>query len=189
MSGKTTVLIIFLVIVTVGLTYVALSPKKPSTNSTLQPTSTQGANPTEVVSNARSILYFSPDPVTAAGSGTIDINIDTGGNNVTGVQLELLYEPTFLSDVEITPADFFDNSTVLINKIDEKLGRVSYALVIPPSGKAKIGQGTVAKLSFNTVKNAKGQTAIKFVPRSLVTAEGEIKSVLKSTTNATIILQ
>ena len=82
---------------------------------------------------------------------------------------------------------FDGDQSILINKIDTTNGKVSYAIVIPPTGKAKKGAGTVATLKFTANVSVAKQTVIKFLPKSLATAEGLSKSVLKTTSDATII--
>lgn len=183
MPRKTLVLIVLLVVVTGLLLFIALRPqstqkqlKQIALRSTPSPTPFQKA-----------VLSFSPDPVlVSSGSSSVDAVIDTGGNRVTAVQLELKYDPTALSQITITPSTFIPNATVLIKKIDTVNGRISYAVGIPPKQTPLMGTGTVATIRFVLSDTAK-QTTIDFLPKTLVTAEGLTPSVLKSTKGVAIM--
>jgi len=183
MTKQTFGLLAVLVLITGTLVYFAVST--PGGKKIEQQTPV-AARPTETPGHTA--LAFSPNPVSiSSSSGTIDVNVDSGGDALTGVQLELSYDPLVLTSIQLTPAGFFDNSSVLINKIDATNGKVSYAIVIPPTGTAKKGAGTVATLKFTANVSVAKQTVIKFLPKSLATAEGLSKSVLKTTSDATII--
>lgn len=130
-------------------------------------------------SPAQTVLSLSSPVATGAGK-QIDVNINTGNNKVTAVQLELEYNPDELTNVDIEPASFFENPVVLFKTINEKDGRVSIAFGVPPGQSGVTGSGTVANLTFN-VATVSGQTTISFLPKTLVSAEGIAKSVLKST--------
>lgn len=184
MSKRTLVLILFLLVVTAVLLAKALTPGKPPV---VAPPVTTQPTPTPVIGH--SILSFSPNPlVISSSSGTIDVLIDTGSDNVTGVQLEMNYDPKVLTitSKDITPGTFFDNPTVLRNSVD-KDGNISYLAVIPLTGQPKIGTGTVAQIKFRANRTVAKQTTITLTPRSLVTADGVAPSVLKSVSDATII--
>jgi len=183
MTKQTFGLLAVLVLITGALVYFAVST--PGGKKIEQQTSVV-AKPTETPGHTA--LAFSPNPVSvSSSSGSIDVNVDSGGDALTGVQLELSYDPLVLTSVQLAPAGFFDNSSILINKIDTTNGKVSYAIVIPPTGKAKKGAGTVATLKFTANVSVAKQTVIKFLPKSLATAEGISKSVLKTTQDVTII--
>lgn len=183
MTKQTFGLLAVLVLITGTLVYFAVSTPG---GKKIEQQQTVVAKPTETPGHTS--LAFSPNPVSvSSSSGSVDVNVDSGGDALTGVQLELSYDPLVLTSVQLTPAGFFDNSSVLINKIDSANGKVSYAIVIPPTGTAKKGVGTVATLKFTADWSTANQTAIKFLPKSLATAEGLSKSVLKTTSDVTII--
>lgn len=185
MSKRTLVLILFLLVVTAVLLAKALTPGKPPVIAppvVIQPTVTP------IIGH--SILSFFPNPVIiSSSSGSIDVLINTGSDNVTGVQLEMNFDPKVLTirSTDITPGTFFDAPTILRNAID-KDGNISYLLVIPLTGQPKQGVGTVATIKFRAVRSTAKQTTITLTPRSLVTADGVAPSVLKSISDATIIL-
>jgi hypothetical protein len=183
MPKRTIALIVVLILVTVGLLYLALAPKQ-STPPVTQPSVT----PTPA---AQTRLFLSPNPLSvASASGSINVDIDTSENMVTAVQLELIYDPKVLTAVDIASPSansFFANPIILLKKIDPLTGKISYALGIPPTGKGVKGNGTVATITFRKLIPS-GQTTVSVLPETQVTAEGVTGSVLKEALGATIIL-
>ncbi len=182
MSKKTIALIIVLLIVAGGLFALAFMPQKKGT-PTIAPPLTAPA-PTPV---AQTTLLLTPNPlVIASQSASLNVSIDTGTNNATAVQIELSYNPEQVTAIDITPGTFFDNAITLLKNIDQKNGKLSFALATAPTAKAIKGTGTVATISFTTAIASGGKTDITFSPKSLVTAEKILTSVLKSATGSTI---
>lgn len=174
MSKRTLFLIFALFIITFVLLMVALY--KPQAPKTLQVVTA----PKEPA--AQTDLSFGS--LSASASSSIPINIATGKNKVTAVQLELQYDPQVLTNVSITPGSFFKNPVILLNQIDAKTGRISYALGINPTDQGVVGQGVVANISFSAKTKTSEETAIIFLPKTLVTAEGVSETVLKTSKNA-----
>lgn len=189
MSKRTLALILVLLTITLVLVAKAITPPKPPVPSQPVP---GAATPTPIVI-PHSVLYFSPNPlVVSSQSGSIDVNIDTGEDNVTGVQMEMSYDPGVLTitNKDLIPGTFIQDPTILRNKVDSTAKTISYALFVPLSDEPKKGIGKVATIEFVLNRNAvEKQTTIVLRPTSLVTASGKETSVLKSATNATIIFQ
>lgn len=184
MSNRTIILIILLSVVTGVLVYLAVTPKQPTTE---EPITVAAPTPTPV---AQTMLAFMPNPLTIASpSGSVDVQIDTGTNNVTAVQLEVEYDPKVVTNVTLKPGSFFQNPVELLSNIDTKNGKISYAIGILPSDNPQKGQGTVATLSFRTNLGVGQATQIKFLPKTLVTASGITSSVLKSSGAPLLILR
>jgi hypothetical protein len=176
MPKRTLFLIFALFIITFVLIMIALCrPQAPKITQQITPT------PEPV---AQTILSFG-DPLIATSSTTttldysLPINISTGKNKVTAVQLEILYDPKILTNIAITSNSFFEKSIVLLNQIDTKTGRITYAFGIPPTGQGVIGKNTVATLTFSAQAKPSEKTALIFLPKTKVTAEGIGESVLK----------
>lgn len=189
MSKKTLALILGLIILTILLLIVALNQGKNLQNQ-------NGATPSETSENeaptppADTTLMISPNPVVmpTAGQGTAEVSIDTGGNEITAVQLEMSYDPTKIANVDITPGSFLPSPVVLLREIDEQEGRITYALAITPAQIPVKGQGAVATITFTQLPGTSGQTQLQLLPKSLVTANGTTKSVLKSAVGTTVQL-
>lgn len=183
MSKRTLALIIFLIIITGILIYIAVSPKETSVPTPPSVIKVAPKVPAETTIN------ISPNPLnTSSMSGSLEINIDTKQNKVTAVQLEMSFDPKVLTKIEVKPGTFFSNPLILIKDIDYKNGRISYALGISPAANPLSGKGVIAEIDFsaNNATTA-GQTQINLLPKTLVTASGVTASVLKQTTGTTII--
>ena len=184
---RTILLVIVLLIIASLLLFYAVSinPTK-KTISLPSPTMTKSINPTK--SPAETTLFIMPESKFVKENETFNLNvqINTGINKVTGVQLEIAYDPKILTNVKITKGTFLPNSNVLLNIIDSETGRISYALVIPPSVTALSGKGTVAVITAtkNIEASVLSESEIKILPKSLVTQVGTEGSVLKNTKNA-----
>ena len=186
MSKRTIALIIVLFVITVALIVLAVYPITRKTTVSITPTPT--------ASVAQTVLVFAPPTIaslsaTATTSATptysMDVNVLTGRNKITAVQLELSYDPKALANVDITPGSFFNNPTALLKTIDKELGRISYALVITPGESGRSGTGTVAILTFKSLLATGEKTTIRFLPKTQVAAEGVAISVLKSSIDST----
>lgn len=176
--NKTWLLVTGLVILTVVLLIVSLNSKNfPGAPSSSKETKTDFAYTS---------LTIPEEPRVSSTSGNyeVDINIDTDKNEVTGVQLELVFDPKILTKVNIAPGDFLKNPTVLIKNIDTKSGRITFVLGNKPGEKAVKGKGTVAVISFS--KLSQQQTNIDFLPHTAVSAPGYNQSVLRETVSAVI---
>lgn len=185
MSKRTLFLIFALFIITFVLLMMALyqptAPKKtpaaPIIQESVVQTTLSFGTPEIATSSSVFILNYS-----------LPINISTGKNKATAVQLELQYDPALLANVAVVPGPFFANPSILLNEIDTKTGRISYAFGVGLSDPAVIGKGIVASITFSVKAKsnlaAPEKTAIIFLPKTLVTAEGIVQSVLKTSTNA-----
>ena len=182
MSKRTLFLIFALFIIASVLVVVVLY--KPSPVNPSLPT--QAITPIEPV--AQTILSFGNITSSPSAAYSIPINIEALKNKVTAVQLEMQYDPEVLTNVEAAPGSFFKNPTILLNQIDEKTGRISYAFGVSPTDRGVMGQGLIATLRFKAKTQAPTQTQIMFLPKTLVTAENITESVLKQTNNIQFII-
>src|SRR3989338_5553875 len=172
MSRRTLILIVVLIGITAVLLAIALTPKQAPTPvkqpsvpsiSYAQTTLRINNNPTAVISTSSIVSLYSTD-----------VTITTGNNMVNAVQLELSFDTTHLYNVDIKPGLLFQNGVELLKKVD--------------SQKGFSGSGVVAVITF-AEKGNPGETAqINFLPKSLVTAQGIDKSVLKTAVGATFPL-
>lgn len=204
MSKPTLILIIVLFFFTGGLLILALNKSFYNPKDLSQPI--QSVKPVIPTSNvavtasdaavAETSLLFGNLSIASSSSYpkiySLPIIINTGTNKVTSVQLELSFDPNILTKVNIIPSTFFKNPNVIINKINNDIGKISYALSKTASESAspvhatergKQGEGTLAKLTFES-KFSSAASAITFLSRTFVTAEGLDSSALKSTNSA-----
>lgn len=186
MPKRTITLILALIIIAGGLVFLALSTFQPKQQSL--PTS----NIPTKVPFAHTTLSLSPNPAVSTPTANIPIAvmIDSNGDKVSGVQLELSFNPKELTIVDIVSAtadspSFFPKATQLLKIIDQRNGKVAYALALSTAEQAKAGSGTVAIITARISQGVK-QTELKLLPSSVVTATGITQSVLKNTTGTTI---
>jgi cytoskeletal protein RodZ len=174
---KTLILIIVLAVLTLVLLALALRVSLPQGN--------QATKAPTVVSHAYSVLSIA-QPVASGSAYTANINITTSSNKVTAAQLELKYDPKLIEVSDITAGAFFNNPVPIIKKIEPENGRITFALGIGLGQKPVNGQGTVAVITFTPLAQQQEQAKIDILPISLVAADGEDKTVLKSYTGLTI---
>ncbi|MBI2031963.1 MAG: hypothetical protein HYT08_05095 [Candidatus Levybacteria bacterium] len=187
MSRRTIILIIALVGITGILLAIALTQKKGPGPSVTKP------SPQVQVPYAHTSLEISSNPVsqaTSSGSSTysLDVNINTETDKVTAVQLELSFDPKAISNVDVKPGTFFKNPAQLIKRVNAKDGTISYALGINPGENGIQGSGVVAEISYREIGQSGTYTQINFLPKTLVSAEGTDKSVLKKSIGSLIML-
>ncbi len=193
MSKKTLALILILLALTVLLVVIALITRnsgKTTDTGTQTPQSSTTTTPAPVIGNT--VLSMSPNPVTTATAGsasaTADVLINTNGDLVTAIQLEIAYDPKVLTNMRVAPGNFFSTPNVLpVGGVNAQTGRITFMLVPSNIREAKNGTGTVATLTF-TPNRAAGvsQTPITILEKSLVSARGQTLSVLKSYTGTTV---
>lgn len=170
---QTFVVIAFLIIVTLGLLGMAIYTQNPNLNLTPN-LNTKSIYP----SYAHTVLRLTPPERNSllANSYSTDVSISTDKDRVTAAQLELTYDPKFITNVDIKPGNFIQNPVVLLKKVDQENGRITLHLGVNP---AKEGEGIVATITFNEIPGITGSTIINFLPKTEVTAAGIAQSVLK----------
>jgi hypothetical protein len=83
--------------------------------------------------------------------------------------MELAYDPGTFSSVKIAPGSFFQNAEVLLNKVNERNGRISYAIA-PSKGQDNLtGSNVVATIQVTPQLNPfKRETTLYFLPKTVV---------------------
>lgn len=189
MSRRTLILIASLTGITVVLLSIALLAQQPKPTDT-KPYITQTAPPTPTP-KIETLLMLSPNLLTISSqSGSLQVDIDSGNNDLTAVQLELIYNPKLITIVDVKPGSFFGNSAEILPKqIDQKAGRITYIAGVQPTQSAVKGKGTVAVITFTSALTAGQSTIIDFLAnKSQATDANDLKnSVLKTTSGATIL--
>lgn len=183
MSKRTLILITFLTLLTAFFVYLAVSQHSTPPAAPKQ----ASVPPTKKPSQAFTTLTLVPGPMNGK-TGTVAVQVDTHGekNKITAVQLELKYDPSVLSSISIQPGTLLEGAAPMINSIDAKTGRVTYALGISPTKTAKGGKGTVATITYQANLASGRSTEITVLPASIITAEGIAESVLLKSTSALI---
>ena len=192
MPRKTTILILILATVTGILLFLAVSEGKrgKAPQTTIVPTKK------EVPKTAT--VFFSPQTIdlssgTATPTSSVDILVDTGNQEIVGVQIEAQYDPKSLSNLKLTPGNdatsfFGPNVAILFNEVNQETGRISFAIAIQPQEKTRKGIGRIASLSFAKAFNAQGTATVSLLDKTIVTILGEEESILKEALPLNIIL-
>jgi hypothetical protein len=185
MNKRTTILIVILFLITCGLLFLAIqTPPYQRQHPPLSPT------PTPLSVNAKTTLSLVDTPASESSKTaqqTVSVVVDTNINPVNGVQIELAYDPTVLTNVAVAPGTFFKQPTILLKNINTTDGRVSYALTEQLDVPGHVGKGTVAYVSFDILPQAKAtKTTIHFLPKSAVAADRILESVLRKTMDYTL---
>lgn len=139
------------------------------------------SKPSIKVVSATAVLYAS----TPTTPNSVDIALDAKRNLISGLQLEMQYDTSALSNVSVTPAQresvFFGKEkdyVVLVNKVNAKEGRISFWVGIAPTSLARTGIGKVATIYFRKLTNK--PTTINFLEETQATELGASNNVLNS---------
>lgn len=182
MAKKTLVLIGVLIVIVTILLYFALKPQdRIKQTAVVTPTKSQQL-PTSIPGTT--LLSFSPSILTVSTGSTYsaEIAIDSVDNMVTAVQLDLDYNPNVLTDVSVKDGNFFTSPQLFANEVEN--GNILYAAGTFSNGVK--GKGTIATITFKVLPTLTAQTEIVFTPKTQVTAEKSLESVLKNKTNLTL---
>jgi hypothetical protein len=179
---KTIALIVLLAFIACVLVYIAVSPKKPSSVALKTTTNTQQSNSDTTLS----ILKNQSDPKNQ-GKYYSEVQISTGKNKINAVQLELAYDPTALTNVDIVSGGFFSPTAELLKKIDPINGTITYAISVPAGQSSVGGTGVVARIYYSPVSaQAATITTINFRPKTGVSSLEEAGSLLKATNDGVV---
>lgn len=181
---KTIVLIIILALIAVSLVYVAFLSKDAPLKQVVQQTNQ------EEINDADTSLSIEESVQEEEGNSySSTVNIDTGKNGVVGVQLELYYDPTLITNVAVTPLEFFPQAVIVLKKIDQQNGRISYALTVSPGEEAVKGMGQLVKISYTPIGTEGINSAINFLPKTEVSGDTTAGSLLKLTSDGEINIE
>jgi len=160
------------------------------TNTTIVAPSVSSAPTTfNAASSPQVTLSFIPSSLTVSPgkSTTIAVLLVSSKpiDTITLAQFEIGFDPTAITDIQIQPGDFFANPTVLLNNINPKNGRISYAL--EASQQTKKQQGVVATITFTPNPSSwQKQTSLSLLPKTMIRDKAN-NNLSLTTTGATII--
>ena len=196
MPKKTTILIIVLLLFTAGLIYIAVRTEQQVPPEIIEETLTEEEltdliptiNPQTQISFNPSVLNTINNPQTEY---TVDVTVNTNGQAISGIQLELSYDPIILLNVTVTAAEsnlFGTNPAVLINSVDQELGRISYARALGGLDSEEVsGNGNIASITFRANSALTQNTQISILPKTTVRSLRSTNSLLQNALPLTII--
>lgn len=184
------VILVIVVLLGTGFFWLA-SVKKPTItqNSKSKVLPTPVPAKTEKPVSQTILMFGNLSALSSSKTYSLPIIIQAEKNAVTGIQIELNYDPQAITSVNIAPGSFFTNPVILFKTIDIVNGRVSYAIGINPQNQGiKKKEGIAAILSFKASSPISQTTAISFLENSLVTTEEIDGSILNSTIPTQFVL-
>jgi hypothetical protein len=120
------------------------------------------------------VLSVSPTTVEKTTGDTFNLNIqiDTGENQVVGADLSLSFNSSVLEALTISPGSFLENPQELTKNIDNQTGKITYSL---GSFTPKQGVGTLATIQFQA--KAEGTSTLAFGTGTSVAGVGETEAL------------
>lgn len=145
------------------------------------------------LSSKKSLLFFEPNTVHIDDFGkeyTAHINLDSQGNDVSSVQIELKYNPFEIYNLSIIPAKngLFGNENMFdltLLEVREQYGRAGIAIERKSNISEVKGIGMVAVVSFSAYPTF-SNSSIQFINKSTVLKRDSRKSILSKTFPLTI---
>lgn len=143
----------------------------------------------------QSELSFVPEPVYPDPQGVVQLeaNLRSYENKVTKMAFELGYDPAVLDFVSVKPVDVLFRKQVLVDKVDNGKGVISFTSIIRPENGEQPMQGhePVLMLTFKLHDPSlrTGTTEVKYLPGTQLTAIGVNGSPVIKSQNATIYLK
>lgn len=127
-------------------------------------------------------LYTSPTTINAikGESFSVDLDIDTQDESVSGADLLVNYDKNYLVVNSITKRDFLPK---LMKKSDDLEGNISIVVAGDKDG-AKNGSGTLATITFTALTT--GSTTISYNNLSQVAASNKLVNVLTASSGTSI---
>lgn len=196
MPKKTTILIAVLLIFTAGLVYIAIKTEQQQPYGINEEFLTEEELLDFIPEiNPQTQISFLPetlDTTTATQSShTVNVHVNTNGQTISGVQLELSYDPAIITNVNIEASSnnlFGENPAVLINSVDNELGRVSFAIALPGVDDEEVeGNGSIAQLTFSTISGIAQSTQISVLPKTTVRSIKSTNSLLQDASPLNIV--
>jgi len=136
---------------------------------------------------AKTVLQLeSVDKSNNLSLSVVNVKVTTGTNKITAAQLEITYNPKALLKVDVQPGSFFKDAVVLLKKINDKDGTITYAIAAPLGQNPVSGIGDLAIITYSKNPSFVGKSNISILPTSLITDETISKSVLKSSASLEI---
>lgn len=134
----------------------------------------------------------SPQNVAAGQTFSLTVNLNTGGNQVMGVDLFITFDPNLIqidSRTKGSAISGWGNETSSRNTLDNSTGNLEYFNFTTDTAAAANGSSAEVLTISGTVKSgATGTALINFGSNTSVTASGESQTVLTGSSGASIVI-
>jgi hypothetical protein len=176
-SVKIVLLLIVLSVIVFIFSRLIPSTQKPSeTNDVSQ------VAPTKITKHATTKLSVdSQNARISAGIVEVPIEIDTGENAVSAVELHLTYDPKLLTGVLVKPGTFYTNPMIIKKTINTTTGTIEFVL-----GSMKPQQGSGPLVTISGTTQQKTSITIHIDPMTKAAAVNETGTVLQGTNDGTV---
>lgn len=136
-------------------------------------------------------MYITPSTQNKNSGDTFTsiVRVDTGPNLVSGVDVRLKFDTSFLEVTSIQKgADISGFDSTITNKIDNNSGTIAYAVFALDKSKAANGSNLEILIVNGKVKSTSGNgtTSLSFDPSTSASGLNEGQNILTGTTGATI---
>jgi hypothetical protein len=137
--------------------------------------------------NPQATLFFSPESFVVSSGQLTSVNVmfESKTTFPTTIQFELSYDPMTLSNIQIYPGNYFPNPEILLQNIDEKSGRISYA--ISSESNTTQQMGTIATISFIPYAASPKQTSLHLLPKTSIKGGNDANLIATSAATLTIL--
>lgn len=127
-------------------------------------------------------LFTSPSSLTVVkgDSFTVDLDLNTQTENISGVDLVFNYDKNFLQVNSIIPRNMFPK---VVKKNNDGNGNISLILSTDPGTFAN-GEGTLASINFTALSS--GKTTLSYANFSQVSAPNNVVNILSTSIGANI---
>ena len=137
-------------------------------------------------------LSFSPLTQTKSPNqtATFNVSMNTGENLVTGLDIEIIFDPTILKVDQVTPTSALANfATPIKNEIDNTVGKIRYATYTVDKTKALTGDLDVLTITGTILGTAaNGTYQITYGANTVVAATLEGQNVLIDKAAGSIVI-
>lgn len=191
--SKTSYFLLFLLLLCVSFyVFVQYSPsiesRLPKLNESVEEQDTLAKGTLSLAPDVQSLL--------PGQTGAVEVFITTENSTPTIIQFEIAYDPLTVTPLQITPGAYFTNPIVVLNSVNPRNGRISYALKCSADYKkdpnAKCGNNqvdSVARITFTVNPGIRlNETTFDILPKTLLETK-EANKVILQTKNAKINIE
>lgn len=141
----------------------------------------EGAPVAQVTVSSGSVsLAFTPAtaPLTPNSEATIPLTFNSGVEHLSGIQVELTYDSSFVTPLSFTPSSTFPTT---LQAVQIGNGKITFAYGVGASSGGTVGSGNVGSLKLKALKA--GTTTLTFTQNTLATTTERTTNAIKNATD------
>lgn len=183
--SKTSYFLIFILLLCISL--YGFVQYSPSIESRL-PKLTESVEEQDTLAKGTLSLAPTVQNLLPGQTGAVELFITTENSTPAIIQFEIAYDPITVTPLQITPGKYFNNPIVVLNSVNPRNGRISYALKCSADFKkdpnASCGNNqvdSVARITFNVNPGAgRTETTFDILPKTLLETKEKSKVILQT---------